>query len=83
MKPPKKLPAEIKYETLDRLLFLFGSHAITDIQFWEQMNHHGYGQDDIDAWCTEYYARERAKDDQAQRSTTDKRMGVRRDNPRQ
>jgi hypothetical protein len=81
-RPKKKLPAEEKYDRLNDLLYQFGMNNIDHATFWGQMKQHGYGQDDIDAWCTEYYAREAAKDDQNKRSAASKGMGVRRDDIR-
>jgi hypothetical protein len=61
-RPKKKLPAEEKYDRLNHLLYQYGVDAIDGPTFWGQMKQHGYGQDDIDAWCIEYYAREKVKD---------------------
>jgi hypothetical protein len=82
MKQSKKLPAEEKFDRLNDLLFQYGNNNITAGVFWGQMKERGYGQDDIDAWCTEYYAREQAKADQAERSAAAARVGVRRNDVR-
>ena len=44
-----------KYERLSYLLGAYGNGSITEVQFWEQMKQSRYTQDDIDAWCEEFY----------------------------
>jgi hypothetical protein len=56
----KKVPPT-KYEILDRLLINFGNNIIDADRLWREMKAHGYGQNDIDWWCREYYAKENSK----------------------
>ena len=57
-----KKPKPTKYEKLGYLLGEYGSNRITAAQFWGQMKELGYGQDDIDRWCEEFYRLEAQKE---------------------
>jgi hypothetical protein len=54
----KKTKGQTKYDILNDLLGAYGRCALDANQFWGQMKAHGWGQEDIDAWCVEYHQRE-------------------------
>ena len=68
--------AEEKYKALDNLLLQYGLDNITKESFWGHMNQNGWGQDDIDAYLTEYYIREKEKDDAREKAEREKRNGT-------
>lgn len=44
------------YQILGVLLADFGNEKISAETFWHEMQKHGFGQDDIDAFCDRFYA---------------------------
>ena len=60
--------AKTKYDTLNYLLGQYGVNNIDSNTFWNQMKQNGWGQDDIDQWCAEYYRREQEKEDEREKA---------------
>jgi hypothetical protein len=63
-----KAKEQTKYDVLNDLLGAYGRAAITAGQFWGQMKERGWGQTDIDEFCTEHHKREREKDDEREKN---------------
>lgn len=61
-----------KYDTLSYLLGAYGTNQMNEQQFWAAMNGRGYTNDDIDAWCAEYYQREEVNDERRRKEAEDR-----------
>lgn len=57
----RKPPPANKHERLSYLLGAYGDGLLTEELFWGWMKQSGYTQDDIDAWCEEFYSKQEAQ----------------------